>query len=84
MAAPLAQQPYALLTPSNVTHTASPVQGGRRVSLFQRFVDTFGWIGAYPSRMAAIDELQRLSDRELADIGLTRSQVRHVFARTAD
>lgn len=81
MSAPLAQQPYALLTPSNVTYGASPVQRGRGVFLYQRVLDTIRWVGAYPQRVAAISEMQRLTDRELSDIGLTRGQLREVFAR---
>ena len=33
------------------------------------------------SRQRTIDELSRLSDRELADIGLNRADLRQVFAR---
>ncbi len=33
----------------------------------------------FPQRRAVRDELSNLSDRELADIGLTRADVAHVF-----
>ncbi len=49
---------------------------------------TEGWVGGLVARFAqfmhrrsVIGELNELSDRELADIGLTRAEVRHVFDR---
>ena len=36
-------------------------------------------ITAWPRRRAVIEELPMLSDRELADIGLSRASVRRVF-----
>jgi len=38
------------------------------------------FLAAYPKRRAAFDSLWRLSDRELADIGLTRSDLPSVLA----
>jgi uncharacterized protein YjiS (DUF1127 family) len=37
------------------------------------------WIADLPRRRAVLDELSTLTDRELADIGLTRAELRHVF-----
>ncbi|MBV9735759.1 MAG: DUF1127 domain-containing protein [Acidisphaera sp.] len=36
-------------------------------------------IAEAPARRAVVNELSTLSDRELADIGLARSEVRRVF-----
>lgn len=37
------------------------------------------FLGELPARRAVFNELSMLSDRELADIGLVRSDVRRVF-----
>ncbi len=44
----------------------------RKPSLYARVVEWF-------HRQAALNELSQLSDRELADIGLGRSELAHVF-----
>ena len=36
-------------------------------------------IATWPRRRATYDSLARLTDRELADIGLTRGDIGHVF-----
>ncbi len=38
------------------------------------------WLRDTSRRNAVINELDRLSDRELADIGLSRGEIRSVFA----
>jgi uncharacterized protein YjiS (DUF1127 family) len=38
-----------------------------------------GWVRNSSRRNAVMNELERLSDRELADIGLSRSEIRSVF-----
>ena len=38
------------------------------------------WLRDVSRRNAVINELDRLSDRELADIGLNRSEIRTVFS----
>ncbi|MBO1080795.1 DUF1127 domain-containing protein [Roseomonas haemaphysalidis] len=43
------------------------------------FRNLFTAIVEYPSRRRVMDELSMLSDRELADIGLNRADIRHVF-----
>lgn len=37
------------------------------------------WVRDLGRRSAVINELDRLSDRELADIGLNRSEIRSIF-----
>jgi uncharacterized protein YjiS (DUF1127 family) len=46
------------------------------------FRNLFTAIVEYPSRRRVMDELAMLSDRELADIGLNRADIRHVFTMT--
>jgi uncharacterized protein YjiS (DUF1127 family) len=41
------------------------------------------WLRDVSRRNAVINELDRLSDRELADIGLNRSEIRAVFSMAA-
>jgi|SRR6185437_680798 len=41
-----------------------------------------GWLAARAERRAVVAELSQLSDRELSDIGLVRSDVPFVFDRT--
>ena len=36
-------------------------------------------LGSLPRRLAVLDELNELSDRELADVGLRRADLRRVF-----
>lgn len=51
----------------------------RDAKLGQWFRNLFTAIVEYPSRRRVMDELSMLSDRELADIGLNRADIRHVF-----
>lgn len=41
------------------------------------------WVRDLGRRSAVINELDRLSDRELADIGLNRSEIRSIFSMAA-
>ena len=47
----------------------------------RRLADALAWVAAFPRRRSAMAELSGLTDRELADIGLTRSELRQVFRR---
>ena len=49
------------------------------LSLFARIGSVLRWIAELPRRQAVLDELGSLSDHELADIGLTRSDLPRVF-----
>jgi uncharacterized protein YjiS (DUF1127 family) len=87
MNAPLTNEQIALLRSDNVTYPGSPVQGtgavtpARRPGLVRLVQDAARYVIEFPRRQAVLDELSRLSDRELADIGLQRSELRQVFAR---
>jgi uncharacterized protein YjiS (DUF1127 family) len=45
----------------------------------RRIADALAYLVALPRRRAVIDELSTLSDRELADIGVARSELKRVF-----
>ena len=77
MNAPLAKEQIALLMSDSLTYRIAPVQGTdgtvaepRPSSFARRISAAFHYLMALPNRRAVIDELSRLSDRELADIGL--------------
>jgi uncharacterized protein YjiS (DUF1127 family) len=54
-------------TPSRLNRIGGPVVRASR------------WLRDIGRRNAVINELDRLSDRELADIGLSRGEIRSVF-----
>ena len=87
MSAPLAKHRLvSMSSPSlsqggSLSHGASPVQQRRGNSFFHRLANSLRWVAEYPRRLSVINELQRLTDRELTDIGLTRAEVRNVFIR---
>jgi uncharacterized protein YjiS (DUF1127 family) len=64
----------------------APVSGGyvpamHRPSLLARIGAGIAWLAAAPRRNAVMAELSALSDRELHDIGLTRSELLSLFKR---
>lgn len=89
MNAPLAKEQIALLMSDSLTYRLSPVQGtdgtvaeARRSAvarLARRIADAVAYLVALPRRRAVIDELAQLTDRELADIGLSRAELTKVF-----
>lgn len=65
------------------TSSAAPAGHGvaGRLSRFGAPVLRMGqWVRDLGRRNAVINELDRLSDRELADIGLNRSEIRTIFS----
>jgi len=93
MDARLAQQDLRYLLPLNRTHAQEEAEALRLAAVrardeatacFVRGIVSGVWNGikallAMPRRIAVFDELSALTDRELADIGLTRADIRRVF-----
>jgi uncharacterized protein YjiS (DUF1127 family) len=82
----VAKEEIAILMPSRLTHyftddretlpaTEGTTLGGRIATGFAR-VRT--WLGARRANEQAVNELARLSDHELSDIGLVRSDLLRV------
>lgn len=91
MNAPLAKEQIALLMSDSLTYRTPLVEGTDGTVADPR--PTFGQLMmtrvtravkdlvALPQRRAVLDELGMLSDRELADIGLSRAELGRVFDR---
>lgn len=80
MTAPIAKEQLKLLSSTNLTYGDLPVQASPGFGLGQMVGDAVRWVVTWPRRRAALDELSRLTDRELNDIGLTRGELRAVFS----
>lgn len=80
----LAKEEMALLIPDTLSHyfKDEPEQFTRttdRPGVFARLGHALRWLAELPRRRQVIDELAALSEHELADIGLTRTDVANVF-----
>ena len=91
MNAPLAKEQIALLMSDSLTYRMPTLDGmdgtvdeRRATGPFATgpFATVRAWFArmvAMPKRWAVLDELSTLTDRELADIGLNRAELGHVF-----
>ncbi len=99
MNAPLAKEQIALLMSDSLTYRSPAVEGTDGTvadatpaprGLRHRFSAVISGLMTFSRRRAVLDELSSLSDRELADIGLSRAELSRVFdpsfieARTRD
>jgi uncharacterized protein YjiS (DUF1127 family) len=84
----VAKEELAILLPNTMSHyfqdepayTVEPQAA--RSGLFAHLRAALRWIAEMPKRQAVMDELSMMSDHELADIGLTRSDLPRVFDPT--
>lgn len=79
----VAKEEVALMMPTTLSRFAPAGehdgQAARAGSLFARIGAFARRLMELPSRRAVMDELSTLTDRELADIGLTRDSLSDVF-----
>lgn len=76
MSAHVAKNGMTFLMPGSAGATTSP---RRRPALAGRIGAAVTWLAGLPRRQAVLEDLGRLSDRELADIGLSRSDLPRIF-----
>jgi uncharacterized protein YjiS (DUF1127 family) len=87
MSGHVAKEEIALLMPERLTHyfqddpeyLPASTESGR--GLFATITSVLNWVIEIPRRRAVLDELGSLSDHELSDIGLSRSELSQVFDR---
>lgn len=76
---------HAVYLPTTMSYSNTavkrPTGTSRPSGLGAAFAKALRFVASIPSRQAVKNELSRLSDRELADIGLSRSEISHVFSR---
>ena len=78
MTTPISKHNLDLLVADNQAYTspAVPVRNSGFAVVLARW---FGALIAIPRRRAVLEELNMLTDRELADVGLTRGELGRVF-----
>lgn len=85
---PIAKEGIALELPQALNYSAVEPNGFRaaeearaaaRRSFRARVRSLLAWVAELPRRHAVLAELDALSDRELADIGLARADLPHLF-----
>lgn len=83
MSAPIAKSQFAFELP-NLSYVDASLEEAnlRAAALPDKPHGLKGWIAAFRAwreKQVAINELEMMTDRELADIGLNRADVRRVF-----
>ena len=86
MTTPISKHELDVLVSKNLAYTSPAVEGmegavdARRTPGFgATLARWFGTLTAIPRRRAVLEELNMLTDRELADVGLTRGELGRVF-----
>ena len=78
----LAKDELSLLNPTSLSQYAAEPRyatSGANKGFFALLRSAVRWVAELPQRDAAIAELGALTDRELADIGLSRVDVPRIF-----
>ena len=80
----VAKEEMAIMMPTTLSHytneTYYPAEtAAPRPTLLQRAASMVAWLSELPHRRAVMNELSSLTDHELADIGLSRSELPRVF-----
>lgn len=84
MNARVAKEEIALLMPTTLASYADEpryADDAQRGGVFALLASAVQWIRDLPRRQAVLTELAQLSDHELSDIGLARSELSRVFDR---
>jgi uncharacterized protein YjiS (DUF1127 family) len=82
MNARVAKEEIALLMPSSLSHYADEprlADAAASNGVFAAVLHAVRWLADMPRRRAVLAELNELSEHELADIGLNRSELNRVF-----
>jgi uncharacterized protein YjiS (DUF1127 family) len=82
MNARVAKEEIALLMPSSLSHYADEprlADTAAPTGVFAAVLHAARWLSDMPRRRAVLAELSELSEHELADIGLNRSELSRVF-----
>lgn len=85
MSAHVTKEEISLLIPHNLSHYFKDdpeymvVPEGSGTGVFTKLVGAVRWLIDMPRRRAVLDELCSLTDHELTDIGLDRSDLSRIF-----
>lgn len=85
MNARVAKEEIALLIPTSLSRYADEpmlTNEAQPAGLMARLAAALKWVIDLPRRQAVLAELAQLSEHELADIGLSRSDLGRVFDRS--
>ena len=82
MNARVAKEEIALMMPSSLSHYADEPRLSDTIAsngVFAAVLRAVHWLADLPRRRTVLAELNELSEHELADIGLNRSELTRVF-----